>query len=97
MSHDMKRGPDIQHSESVRTEPLTADQCRRHEDARWARHDAEVITKHRGEFIVPYLRKVVAHGHVVEDVLAEAARVTGRSVDDLPVCRIDDPLQELPH
>ena len=93
----MKQEQNAQFGESVTTGPLTADQCRRHEDARWARHDPEVLTKFRGEFVVPYLRRVVAHGHVVEDVLAEAARVTGRSVDDLPVCRIDDPLQELPH
>jgi hypothetical protein len=84
-------------TQPVTTEPLTADQCRRHEDARWARHDAQVLRNYQGEFIVAYLRKVVAHGHVVEDVLAQAARVTGRRVEDLPVCRIDDPMQELPH
>lgn len=79
----------------VRT--FTSEQCRRHDDVRWARHDPDVLVKFRGEFVVPYLRKVAAHGHVVEHVLDEAARVTTRKPDELPICHIDDPLQELPH
>jgi hypothetical protein len=30
-------------------------------------------------------------------VLAEAARVTGRKPEDLPICGIDDPLLDVPH
>ena len=78
-------------------QPITSYQCQRHEDARWARHAPEVIVKYRGQFVVPYLRQIVAHGHVVQEVLDEAARVTGRRPDELPICHIDDPLQELPH
>ena len=78
-------------------QPITSDQCQRHEDARWARHAPDVIVKYRGQFVVPYLRQIVAHGHVVQEVLDQAARVTGRRPDELPICHIDDPLQELPH
>lgn len=85
------------HTVPARTQPITSDQCLRHEDARWARHDREVLVKFRGQFVVPYLRQIVAHGHVVQDVLDEAARVTGRKPEQLPICHIDDPLHELPH
>jgi hypothetical protein len=76
---------------------LTSEQCRRHDDARWARHDPDVLAKFRGEFVVPYHRTVVAHGHVVAQVLDEAADATGRKPDELPICLIDDPLHDLPH
>ena len=82
---------------SITNQPITSDQSRRHEDARWARHATEVVVKFRGQFVVPYLRQIVAHGHVVQAVLDEAARVTGRKPEDLPICHIDDPLHELPH
>ena len=77
--------------------PLTANQRRRHEDARWARHDLEVARQYRGQFVVSFMRRVVAHGHIVADVLQEALRVTGRPSEELPVCYTDDPLRDLPH
>jgi hypothetical protein len=61
----------------------------------WARHDADVQTKYMGQFIVPFQRQVVAHGTDLAQVLEEAARVTGRKPGELPVCGIDDPLQEI--
>lgn len=78
------------------TQPLTPEQRRRHEDSRWARHDSEVARQFRGQFVVPFMRQVVAHGQVVAEVLEQASRITGRSVEELPVCFIDDPLGELP-
>lgn len=63
---------------------------------RWAQHDPEVLANHIGEFVVPFDRRIVAHGRDMESVLEEAARVTGRDPDRLPICSIDDPLLDLP-
>ena len=38
-----------------------------------------------------------ARNIMVQEVLDEAAQVTGRRPDELSICHIDDPLQELPH
>ena len=79
----------------VSIEPLSEDERRQICDARWARHDPEVQTKYAGQFVVPYGRKIVAHGKDAAAVLAQAARVTGCAERQLPLCGIDDPLQEL--
>jgi hypothetical protein len=76
---------------------LTAEERQQEEDVRWAQHDPEVLANHIGEFVVPVDRRIVAHGRDMESVLAEAARVTGRDPERLPICGIDDPLLELPH
>jgi hypothetical protein len=76
---------------------LTAEERQQEEDVRWAQHDPEVLANHIGEFVVPFDRRIVAHGRDMESVLEEAARVTGRDPDRLPICGIDDPLLDLPH
>jgi hypothetical protein len=78
------------------TRPLGPEECRRHEDVRWALEDPEVLVRHRGEFIVPYLRRVIAHGTDAAVVLAEAARITGLRAEDLPLVGVIDPLLDVP-
>jgi len=80
----------------VSVEPLGELERRQIHDVRWARHDPEVQVKYAGQFVVPFGRKIVAHGKDIAAVLAQAARVTGCSEEQLPLCGIDDPLQKLP-
>jgi hypothetical protein len=80
--------------EAVRVEALTPEECRRLQDMCWALQSAEVLAHYRGEFVVPYMQRVVAHGDDELAVLAEAARVTGREIEELSVVGITDPLQD---
>jgi hypothetical protein len=66
-------------------------------DARWAQHDPEVQRRHRGEFVVPFQGRIVAHGTNAAVVLAEAARKTGQKSHRLPLVGILDPMQDIPH
>jgi hypothetical protein len=77
--------------------PLTAEERQEEEDAQWALHDPVVLANYTGQFVVPVDRRIVAHGEDIELVLREAASVTGRDPERLPVCGIDDPLLDLPH
>ena len=77
--------------------PLTPDEQQVSEDVRWAQQDPEVQAAHRGEFVVPYRRKIVAHGRNAAAVLKEAACKTGANVDDLPLVGIIVPLMDIPH
>lgn len=81
----------------VEIHPLTAEERQQEEDAYWVLHDLEIQAKYMGQFVVPYRRRIIAHGDDIEAVLAEAARVTGRNPEELPVCGIDDPLLDIPH
>ena len=76
--------------------PLQPKEFQRQEDARWAGQDPEVLAHYRGEFVVPYQRKVVAHGTDAAVVLAEAAQITGRSAEELPLVGVIDPLRDMP-
>src|SRR5690349_17848139 len=67
------------------TRPLGAEECRRQDDAHWALEAPEVLSLYVGEFGVPYRREIVAHGTDAAAVLAEAARITGRRVEELPL------------
>jgi hypothetical protein len=78
-------------------QPLTPAERQAEEDARWARHDPEVIATYEGEFVVPFQGRIVAHGTNASLVLAEAAGITGRPVECLPLVGIVDPALELPH
>jgi hypothetical protein len=77
--------------------PLTPQEQRAADDETWALKDAEVQATYRGQFVVPFERKIVAHGPDAEQVLAEAARATGRSVEELPLVGIDEPLLDISH
>ena len=76
--------------------PLPPAESQRQEDVRWAQHDPEVQARHRGEFVVPYRRQVVAHGTDAAVVLAQAARRTGRKAEELPLVGVIDPLWDMP-
>jgi hypothetical protein len=76
--------------------PLEPKEFQRLEDARWARQDPDVLGKYVGEFVVPYRRKIVAHGKDAAVVLAQAAQVTGRPIEDLPLVGVIDPLLDMP-
>jgi hypothetical protein len=76
--------------------PLRAEEIQCQEDARWALLDPELLTRYLGEFVVPYQRKIVAHGTDAAAVLAEASRITGRSVEELPLIGMVDPLLDIP-
>jgi hypothetical protein len=76
--------------------PLRPEELRRQEDVRWARENPAVLARHRGEFVVPFERQIVAHGTVAADVLAEAAQITGRQAEELPLVGVIDPLLDIP-
>ena len=76
--------------------PLLPDECRRHEDVHWVETNPDVQVRYRGEFVVPYQRQIVAHGVDAALVLATAAQVTGRTVEELPLVGIVDPLEDMP-
>jgi hypothetical protein len=75
--------------------PLRPEEFQCQEDMRWARQDPEVLARHRGEFVVPYQRQIVAHGRDAATVLAEASRITGRPVEELPLVGVIDPLLDI--
>ena len=77
--------------------PLTPEERQAADDETWALQDAEVQVSYRGQLVVPFARKIVAHGLNPEQVLEEAARVTGRKVEELPLVGIDDSLLDIPH
>jgi hypothetical protein len=79
---------------AVRT--LQPEELECHNDVRWASEGPEVLARYCGEFVVPYHRQVVAHGTDAAAVLAEAARITGRPVEELALVGITDPLLDVP-
>ena len=76
--------------------PLQPKESQCLEDARWARQDPDVLAQYLGEFVVPYERRIVAHGTDATAVLADAARITGRQADELPLVGVIDPLLDMP-
>ena len=78
-------------------QPVRPEVFRRLEDAGWAKQDPEVLAHYCGEFVVPFERKIVAHGTDAAAVLAEAARITGRQAEELPLVGVIDPLLDIPH
>jgi len=76
--------------------PLQPREFQRLDDARWARQDPDVQAQYLGQFVVPFERKIIAHGMDASTVLAEAARITGRPVEELPLVGVIDPLLDMP-
>jgi hypothetical protein len=107
MSETAKQPENLSHSNEVvsrqqalraalTVRPVTPDERRLHEDICWALDDPEVWSEYRDEYVVPYNRRIVAHGHDPRTVHDEAARVTGRPFADLPLVPIVDPLLDIP-
>jgi hypothetical protein len=67
------------------------------DEIRWALEDPEVLARYCGQFVVPWGRTIVAHGDVAAVVLDEAARLTGKKPEELPLVPIVDPLLDIPH
>jgi hypothetical protein len=80
----------------ITVQPVSPEDLMRIEDARWAKQNPDVLTEYCGEFVVPYARKIVAHGTDASAVLAEAARITGRQAEELPLVGVIDPLVDIP-
>jgi hypothetical protein len=76
--------------------PIRPEEFHRQEDARWALQDPEVLAHYQGEFVVPYQRKIVAHGRDAAVVLAEAVRITGQQAEALSLVGVIDPLLDIP-
>ena len=70
---------------------------RQQEDLEWACNDPEVQRKYAGQYVVPFERKIIAHGTDLEQVLRAAVAATGKPADELPDCAILDPREEIPH
>jgi hypothetical protein len=66
------------------------------QDILWAQTDPSVKATYQGEFVVPWHGKIIAHGEDAQNVLREAALITGRRVEDLPLVGIVDPLADIP-
>jgi hypothetical protein len=78
-------------------QPLSSEESDMAADAVWAQHDPDVQAAYPGEFVVPFQRRIVAHGRHAAEVLAEAARLTGRKAEKLPLVGILEPLLDLSH
>jgi hypothetical protein len=85
----------LQHTRTTMV-PVELKEFQQLEDARWARQDPDVLVQYLGEFVVPYQRKIVAHGKDAAVVLATAAQITGRPAEELPLVGVVDPLLEMP-
>jgi hypothetical protein len=70
---------------------------RQQADIEWASSDPEVQRKYVGQYVVPFERRIVAHGTDLDAVLREAVRATGKAVEELSHCAILDLLEDLPH
>jgi hypothetical protein len=75
--------------------PLTEKQVQQFEDMAWAREDPDVQREHRGEFVVPYRRQIVASGKDPSRVLADAARIIGCPPADVVMVNMIDPMDQL--
>lgn len=92
----LERSKQAQRRTQVTMLPLEPKEFQRLEDARWARQDPDVLAQYLGEFVVPYEQKIVAHGTDAAVVLAEAAQITGRPAEELPLVGVIDPLLDMP-
>ena len=95
MSTDLKRLDRTASRGSAQVAPLTSDEHRQFADIEWAQQDPDVLRQYKGEFVVPYMKQVVAHGQDIRAVLEQAAQKTGKTIEELPVIGIDDSLTDV--
>jgi hypothetical protein len=74
--------------------PLSREEQERFADLDWASQDPEVQTRYPGEIVVPFGRKIVAHGTCLQAVLQEAEKATGCKAEELPVVAVFDDTNE---
>ena len=90
MALDLEKDLQVEAHGDRQTRRLTENEIRQFDDMHWADADPQVNDQYRGEYVVPYMRRIVAHGHDLKQVLAEAAQATGRRPEELPVIAIAD-------
>jgi hypothetical protein len=73
----------------------TPEERQQHEDISWALQDLEVQANYQGQIVVPYQRKIVAHGTDAKAVLQQAMLATAKKAEELPLVPIADLLHEL--
>jgi hypothetical protein len=71
--------------------PMTHDEIQRSLDADWAKSDPEVERQFAGQWVVPFERRIVAHGIDLAKVLQEAERLTFLPQKRLVVCGVPLP------
>jgi Family of unknown function (DUF5678) len=75
----------------ARCVPMTEDEIQRSLDADWAKSDPEVEKRFAGQWVVPFERRIVAHGEDLEKVLQEAERLSFLPRERLVVCGVPHP------
>lgn len=75
---------------------LTPEQALLSEEISWAENDPQVSERYRGQFVVPWGRRIITHGEDADTVLQEAAGITGREPAQLPLVCVIDPLIDVP-
>jgi hypothetical protein len=95
MSTDLKSLDRTAARGSTQIAPLTTDERRQFADIEWAQQDADVLRQYKGQFVVPHMKQIVAHGQDIRAVLEQAAQKTGKTIEELPVIGIDDSLTDV--
>ncbi len=95
MSTDLKSLDRSASRDNAQVAPLTAGERQQFADIEWAQQDPDVARQYRGEFVVPYMKRIVAHGQDIRAVLEQAAQKTGKTIEELPVIGIDDALTDV--
>jgi hypothetical protein len=90
---DMARGVTVNLGGFAMTEIVTS---QLEQDLLWASTDPDVQRDYAGQYVVPFQRRIVAHGTDLQAVLRDAERITGKPAHELADCAISDPLQEAP-
>jgi hypothetical protein len=76
-------------------QPISQERREILQDILWAQQDPAVRALYEGEFVVPWKGKIIAHGDNAQAVLQEAAQITGRRVEDLPLVGVLDTLTDI--
>src|SRR2546429_173188 len=69
---------------------IPALELERYRDAEWALRDPEVQSRYKGQWVVAYERKIIAHGHDADTVAAEAGHVATGFSHRLVYCSDDN-------
>src|SRR5262245_53202013 len=79
------------------SEPMPSVDLERYRDADWALHDPEGQQSYRGQWVVAYERRILAHGPDAQAVVEQAARLVPGQAHRLVLCLPDDGADGLQH
>jgi hypothetical protein len=79
------------------SEPIVPVELERYADAAWALQDPEVQRHYRGQWVVAYERRILAHGPEAQAVLDQAARLEPGQVHRLVLCLPGEGAEWLQH